>query len=74
MLSLAIKNNTKNIILGAWGCGVFKNDPDVISKLFYKILVIEGYSNYFDSVVFAIINDRNSVGNNFDIFYQNLLK
>lgn len=74
MLSLEIKNDIKNIILSAFGCGVFKNEPDIMSKFFYKILVKEGYSNYFDNVVFSIINDRNSVGNNFDISSKNLLK
>jgi uncharacterized protein (TIGR02452 family) len=72
MLSLAIKNDVKNIILGAFGCGVFNNDPQIMSNLFHEILIREGYSNYFDNVVFAIINDHNSVGNNFDIFNKNL--
>ena len=72
MLSLAAKNDVKNIILGAFGCGVFGNDPTIMSNIFHEILVKEGYSNYFNNVVFAIINDHNSVGNNFDIFSKNL--
>jgi len=74
MLSLAIKNYVKNIILSSFGCGVFGNEPTVMSNLFGEILIKEGYSNYFDNVVFAIINDRNSVGNNFEIFNKSLIK
>ena len=68
MLSLAHTNGAKNIILGAWGCGVFNNDPVKMSKFFKEVLIDETYSTLFDNVVFAIINDHNSVGNNFDIF------
>ena len=67
MLSLAIKNEVKNIILGAWGCGVFKNNPVQIAT-FFKEVLDEGYNSYFDNVVFAIINDHNSVDNNLEIF------
>jgi uncharacterized protein (TIGR02452 family) len=67
MLSLAIKNEVKNIILGAWGCGVFKNWPVQIAT-FFKEVLDEGYNSYFDNVVFAIINDHNSVDNNLEIF------
>lgn len=66
MIYYAHDNNCKNIILGAWGCGVFKNDPTVISNAFKKAL--EHQNNLFDNVVFAVINDRNSVGNNYQIF------
>ena len=67
MLSLAIKNEVRNIILGAWGCGVFKNNPVQIAT-FFKEVLDEGYNSYFDNVVFAIINDHNSVDNNLEIF------
>ena len=68
MLSLAAKNKCKFIILGAWGCGVFKNEPVDISEAFYEVLVDEGYERLFTQVVFAIINDNNSVANNLEIF------
>ena len=68
MLSLAAKHGVRNIILGAWGCGVFNNDPETISLYFHEVLVQECYSGLFNQVVFAIINDHNSVGNNFGIF------
>jgi len=70
MLSLAHKNKCKFIILGAWGCGVFKNNPVDIADAFYEVLVDDGYERLFDQVVFAIINDNNSVGNNVDVFKE----
>ncbi len=68
MLSVPAKYGVKNIILGAWGCWVFKNDPNRMSEFFKNILVEEGYSGLYDQVVFAIINDHNSVGSNYEIF------
>jgi uncharacterized protein (TIGR02452 family) len=68
MISLAAKNGVQNLILGAWGCGVFKNDPKLMAQCFSEVLVGEGYNLNFKNVVFAIINDHNSVGNNFEIF------
>ena len=64
MLSLAKTNGCENIILGAFGCGVFKNNPKKVSQMFMDEL--KGYG--FNNVVFAVINDHNSVGNNFKIF------
>lgn len=68
MLSLAIKNDVDNIILSSFGCGVFKNDPEQMSEFFHDILIKQSYSKYFENVVFAIINDHNSVGDNLNIF------
>lgn len=70
MLSMAIKNNIDNIILGAWGCGVFGNEPDKMAIMFKEVLD-EGYK--FNNVIFAIINDHNSVGNNYDEFKKYLV-
>jgi uncharacterized protein (TIGR02452 family) len=37
MLSLALHQGNEVLILGAWGCGVFKNDPKEIAGLFKNI-------------------------------------
>lgn len=55
-----------NLVLSAFGCGVFKNDPTFVASLFKK--VIEKHSSSYDTICFAILNDRNSVGSNFEIF------
>ncbi len=76
MLSLAVKNDCKNIILGAWGCGVFANNPIDVANLFQEVFfereskISPCYVNSFTNIVFAVINDRNSVSNNFDVFFN----
>lgn len=67
MLSLAIMGGNDNIILGSWGCGVFKNDPTRMATMFRDVLK-EGYGGAFKQVIFSIINDHNSDHNNYSIF------
>ena len=68
MCSVPHTKGSNILILGAWGCGVFNNDPTKMANFFKDVLIGEGYSSLYDKVVFAVINDHNSVGNNFDIF------
>lgn len=70
MFDMATYHNCDKVILGAWGCGVFKNDPKVVANLFNKVL--ETKRNRFDNIVFAVINDHNSVGNNYQVFSENI--
>ena len=72
MIKLAARRSVDNLILGAWGSGVYKNDPTFIAGLFKKILIGEEYAKCFNNVVFAVINDENSVANNYQI-YKNIL-
>lgn len=72
MLNLCYQRKVVRVILGAWGCGVFKNDPEKMATLF-KEVIDEKYEDIFDTVEFAVINDHNSVGNNYEIF-KNILK
>lgn len=48
----AIENDTECIVLGAWGCGAFRQDARLIASAFVEIL--NKYSGYFKKVVFAI--------------------
>lgn len=66
----ARENKCDNIILGAWGCGVFKNDPKVVAQMFSTVTFM--YKRYFKNIIFAVINDNNSVGNNYQIFKENI--
>ena len=43
----------QTLILGAWGCGVFKNDPSSVANLFNELLEGE-FKNCFERVTIAI--------------------
>lgn len=59
ILLAAYKKNTV-LILGAFGCGVFKNDPYKVSQIFKKILIDECMANFFKEIWFPIYkNDKN---------------
>ncbi|MBO7515585.1 MAG: TIGR02452 family protein [Lachnospiraceae bacterium] len=54
MLSVAYLNNYRNLVLGAWGCGVFHNEAKDVAEHFRKVLIDEGYAKYFNEICFAI--------------------
>lgn len=55
------------LILGAFGCGVFRNDPNLVSKIMVDC-INNGYGNMFDEIIFAI-----PPGKNFDIFNKAII-
>lgn len=70
ILNAAVKNDCDILILGAWGCGAFKNDPEIVADVFR--VVLDEKKTMFNKIVFAVINDKNSVANNFQIFNNKL--
>lgn len=55
VLAIAAHHGYRELVLGAWGCGVFGNDGDTIAGLFGDAL--EGrFAGVFDRVVFAILD------------------
>ena len=56
-LALAVfaDHGDRNLILGAYGCGVFRNDPVLIAK-WWKELLEEGFDCYFESVFHAVLD------------------
>lgn len=71
ILTYPHKMGVENIILGAFGCGVFKNDPSYISLIFREFLET-GISKLYKNITFPILNDANSFSNNYEIFKNNL--
>jgi uncharacterized protein (TIGR02452 family) len=49
----AYKNNVNSIILGALGCGAWKNNPEDVAQVFKE--VIQKYDGLFKYIVFAIL-------------------
>ncbi len=55
LLWVAHAQRNKRLVLGAWGCGVFQNDPQMVARLFAEVLCPGGeFANAFAEVVFAI--------------------
>lgn len=54
MLRVAVKHGHRNLVLGAWGCGAFRNNPRNVAEYFRSILIDEGYGKCFDEVCFAV--------------------
>lgn len=61
IIKVAIKHDVKVLVLGAFGCGVFKNDAKQVAKITKQLLVDEGYGKHFKYVVFPLLSksDRN---------------
>jgi uncharacterized protein (TIGR02452 family) len=53
MLALAHSKGHKTLILGAWGCGVFENEPSDIAQWF-KDAFERKFDGKFEKIVFAI--------------------
>jgi len=66
VLALFVHNNIEHLLLGAWGCGVFQNEPKDIARYFHHYLNPDGkYGKCFKSVVFAVYDrskDRENIG------------
>lgn len=50
----AIDNNVDVLILGAFGCGAFKNPAQVVAEAFNRTIKNYNYSDFFNKIVFAI--------------------
>lgn len=57
IIQIAAKEGCTAIVLGAFGCGVFKNNTFEIARAFRKVLIDEGYQYYFDQISFAIYDN-----------------
>lgn len=55
VLEVAAANNYRRLVLGAWGCGVFQNDPALVASTFRDLLTGR-FAGHFDEVVFAILD------------------
>jgi uncharacterized protein (TIGR02452 family) len=54
VLAVARDNGHRSLLLGAWGCGVFRNDPNMVADAFGMWLESPHFQGYFDRIVFGI--------------------
>ncbi|HKG58899.1 MAG TPA: TIGR02452 family protein [Pyrinomonadaceae bacterium] len=69
VLAVAADNGHRTVLLGAWGCGVFQNDPALVADAFGKWLASEKFAGAFERVVFAIY-DRSKERTTLSAFKQ----
>jgi len=55
VLNISITNGHENIVLGAWGCGVFGNKAEMIADIFNALLRTE-FKGTFRSIIFAVLD------------------
>jgi uncharacterized protein (TIGR02452 family) len=72
LLSVFVLQKVENLVLGAWGCGVFQNKPEDVAGYFANYLVKDGkYANCFRNIVFAVF-DRSKNKENISAFEKML--
>lgn len=54
VLAVAAAHGHRKLVLGAWGCGVFRNDPAVVAAAFAAALT--RFQAHFDQVTFAVLD------------------
>lgn len=57
VLAIADAHQVDRLVLGAWGCGVFRNEPRTVARIFVELLKPPGrFTGAFDEVVFAVFD------------------
>jgi uncharacterized protein (TIGR02452 family) len=57
VLALAADRGHETLVLGAWGCGVFQNDPEKVA-FWFKEALDNSFKNGFKRIVFAVYSNN----------------
>ncbi|UMZ74267.1 TIGR02452 family protein [Natranaerofaba carboxydovora] len=72
IIAISIFKGYENMILGAFGCGVFKNSPEDVAGYFSEILLNnEYYKNSFKNIIFAVL-DKSKQEKTLNVFKEKL--
>lgn len=64
LLALAVEQGVEHLVLGAWGCGVFANDPAEVARIFAELLKPGGpFALAFTQVAFSVPSGGASTSN-----------
>lgn len=70
VLAAAAWQKATAVVLGAWGCGVFRNDPAMVARAFADLLAPGGsWDRRFGTVIFSVF-DWNPDGPNITAFRE----
>ena len=54
IFEIAVANGNEVLILGAFGCGAFRNPPEIVAKVFHDVM--QDYLCYFDAIEYAVFH------------------
>ena len=61
IFEVAVSNENEVLILGAFGCGAFRNPPEIVANVFNKVM--QDYLGYFDTIEYAVYHTEREVAN-----------
>jgi uncharacterized protein (TIGR02452 family) len=73
VLCVAAEEKQRVLVLGAWGCGVFRNVPADVADVFAMWLRHPGFAGAFDRVVFGIY-ERDKDRPTLEVFKRKLVR
>ena len=60
ILRIGLRHGHDSLVLGALGCGAFRNPPSHIARLFHEVFDEPEFRNKYRLVSFAILDDHNA--------------
>ncbi|PWJ68950.1 MULTISPECIES: TIGR02452 family protein [unclassified Fibrobacter] len=66
ILQVAIANHVDVLVLGAFGCGAFRNDPKIVAEAYRQLM--QKYGKYFTAIEFAVYCSPYHGTDNYDAF------
>lgn len=61
ILDVALDNGAESLVLGAFGCGAFRNNPSIVASAYANL--VKEYSAAFDEIEFAVFYHGNETVN-----------
>lgn len=71
-LTAAARRGYRNLVLGAWGCGAFGHNAKTVASYFNELFFEENYQEFFETVIFAILNNPDKIRDFVDVFGDRL--
>ena len=68
ILTVAAHHQANILILGAFGCGAFRNNPKIVAEAYKETL--KKFNGYFQEVVFAVYYSPKNGNENYIAFNQ----
>jgi uncharacterized protein (TIGR02452 family) len=69
ILSAFYEHGIRTLVLGAWGCGVFCNDPRIVA-FYFQMLLQTKFEGAFERVVFAVYTGGRKEDPNYSAFME----